>query len=438
MVLKQPVFRIKKKFHTKTLAHDAIYLTHLKLLDNIDWFSIELWLWLPIFDYTELGFGLLFNIPHMDFLPFALNFRFELPTIPEIEQGIWAKFLKIDYPEEYPWTKSLDKFIEENIEPEYWTLRPRKAVYGVSIYDTAYYDPPVQREFLRSSFQRLRLLRTPNVSYKKTLGHLVDFLEITEGYKPLIYNKLALTAQARSQAFILGPGVLGRSKLAHIEDGKAVVETTDYYGKQVSVKITTLDQIQFGFILGIAPLGYGALLPKKSVYKLQDGKKNPVFVDVMKGKVRSIIDRHTLTTFSYSLYQRPEEILYVEKSDRAEQYHGLFQIRRQVEDWVTARIESLKVDTNRVQLRAYKNACLQLISWRAKRNKWGYEGFGAMTEEQFKSWWIQYWEKEGLNKETRTNLYEGMEIWLKRVREDKLALGEKVKKTRKALARLRA
>jgi len=326
----------------------------------------------------------------------------------------------------------------ENMDPRYWSLRPRRAVYGVSVYDTAYYDPPVQREFLRSGFQRLRLLRTPNMSYKRILSHLIDFLEIAEGHKPLIYNKLTLMAHARSQAFVLGLGVLGRSRLTHVEDGRGVVDIVDYYDKPVSVKITTLDQIQFGLILGLTPLGYGALLPDNSVYKLQDGKKNPLFVDVVSGKVRSIIDRHTLTTFSYTLYQRPDELLHVEKSDRAEQYHGLFQIRRQVEDWVTARTESLRVDTNRIQLRAYKNACLQLIAWKAKRHRWGYEGFDAMTEEQLSDWWLQYWEKEGLNKRVLTELYEGMALWLKRVREDKQALGEKVKRVRRALAQISA
>jgi len=57
-----------------------------------------------------------------------------------------------------------------------------------------------------------------------------------------------------------------------------------------------------------------------------------------------------------------------------------------------------------------------------------------MTEDQFYEWWLDYWTKQGLTRETLKDLYQQAKIWLIRLRSDKLTLGEKIKKRRKQLA----
>jgi hypothetical protein len=67
-------------------------------------------------------------------------------------------------------------------------------------------------------------------------------------------------------------------------------------------------------------------------------------------------------------------------------------------------------------------------------NSWGFGAWKSMTEDEFKGWWKLRWKGEGLNESLLEILYQRMEVWLKRLREEKVSLGKKVKETRLRLA----
>lgn len=427
---------MKRKYHRKTLTDSAIYSTYVRLLDVEPEFATTVWLQIPVFDLAELGLGLLYNIVPVEWQPYAIDFTYETPTTEEMLQGIWVKFKPVAFEKLYIWMTEFREYIMENIKPEFQasllTLVAEKAIYGITPYGIGVYDPVVAREFLRSTFQKLRLIRTPDMSWREMLDHISDFLEMIGVTDEITYNRLMLMFSAQKESFVLGLSLLGYSKLSKKEEDYAIVPFMDARGNICEVRFRTLDHLQMGFILGITPLGYGILLPKESIYNLQEGKKNPSFLKVLDQKIRGMIGRITLTTWSYTNYHKVEEMRDVHKSDKANQYALLQTLRRHIEEWVRNKLPIGEFDA--VTVRAYQNAVLQLISWKAKRHKWGFQGWEAMNDEQFRDWWFEHWERQGLNKTTLQSLYEGVRPWLKAIREYKLNIGERVKQIRKRLA----
>ncbi|RLI87533.1 MAG: hypothetical protein DRP01_01620 [Archaeoglobales archaeon] len=427
---------IKKKYHAKTLSDSAISLTFQRLLDIDPYFAEYVWLYLSPFDLSQLGLGLLYNILPIDYEPYNIGFEFELPNFDELLQGIWGKFKPIHFERLYMWMTDFKEYIIENFKEEFQEDlligRGEKAIYGITPYARGLYDPIVAREFLRATFHRLRLLRKPDESWIKTMEQIADYLEMIEVTDDNIFNRLMMLFSAQSQAFVLGLGVLGKSRLSDVEGDLAKIPFMDAQRNILDIKFSTLDHLQFGFILGVTPLGYGLLLPKKSIYKLIDDKKNPPFLKALIEKMNIIKNSLILTTFAYSNYNKPEEMINPHKSDRTNQYALLHQQRRIVEKWVETRIPP--EESNPIRIRQYKNAVLQLISWRAKRHRWGFKAWKTMTEDQFKEWWLNHWEAQGLNRQTLLNLYGGMRLWLQRLQEEKVRLGKRVKLRRLRLA----
>lgn len=435
MVRRKPS-QIKQKYHEKTLTDEAIRITWIRLLDVEPLFSDYVWLQITPFDLTQLGMGLLADIAPIDFEPLTIDFTYETPTTEEMEQGIWMKFEPLDFTRLYAWMLDLDTYIYENFILEILitlgTRRLQKAIYGKTKYGIGYYDPVQLREFLRSTFYKLRLLRTPDISWKKGLEIIRDVVGAVRGIDEHVYNRLVLMLSAQKFSFVLGMGVLGYSFLTEKEGDLGKIPFIDARGNEMEVKFKNLEHLQIGFILGVTPLGYGVLLPMKCIYKMKDGKKNPVAIQAVIDKARRISRRVTLTTWAYSNYNRPDEMTYYHKSERVAQYDTLQWQRRMIEMWVESQIPP--EEANPMKLRQYKNAVLQFYAWKAKRHRWGFNAWKRMTDEEFKEWWLGNWEAQGLNRQVLEKLYEGFKRWLPRLREEKLKVGEKLKELRKRLA----
>jgi hypothetical protein len=426
----------KQKYFEKTLSHNAIYLTWLRMLDVSPLFANYVWLQLSAFDLTQLGMGLLYGILPVDFEPLAIDFTHVMPTVQETLQGIWVKFEKVIFAKLYRWMTDLKVYILESLKEEFqeeaFLGLIGKAIYGVTPYGRGLYDPVIAREFVRSTFWKLRLMRTPDISWRKDMDEVVEYVGMVEKTDEHVYNRLMMIFSAQINAFVLGLSPLGRGRLTREVDGWAVIPLITAEGKEYEVRFKTLDHLQLGLILGVTPLGYGFLLPKTSIYRLPEGKKNPVFLEAVRRKIRGITNRITLSTWAYSNYNKPEEMLDYHKSERTNQYHILQTQRAIIEDWVRMRIPP--EEANPVRIRQYQNAVLQAVAWRAKMHKWGFSSWKAMSEGQFKEWWKLHWSRQGLNISVLEKLYEGMEVWLRNIREEKVSLGERVRKRRLALA----
>jgi len=426
----------KRKYHEKVASEAGVYTTFIRALDVERRFAEYTWIQLPVFDLSELGLGLLYSILPIEYQPLTVDFEYVMPTPEETLQGVWAKFEPIRFDKLYIWMTDFREYVIENFKVEYQPDvilgRLQKAAYGITPYGRGLYDPIVAREFLRSTFQKLRLMRLPDVHYVSMLDEIVELLEMIGVTDEHVFNRLMMLFSAQTNSFVLGLGILGRSRLAAKEGAYVKVPFKDAKGVIHELRFSTLDHLQLGFILGLTPLGYGLLLPKESIYNLPEGKRNPPIIKLVQEKVRGIIHRLTLLPWSYANYNRPEEMLDVHKSDKANQYALIQQMRGFVERWVYERVPP--EESNSVRIRQYQNAVLQLVFFRAKRHRWGFEGWEAMEEAQYKSWWKGYWKGQGLNEATLESLYEGIRPWLQRVRELRLDVGKKVKRRRLRLA----
>lgn len=429
---------IKRKYWTKTLTPDAILITWQRSIDVRNVFARITWLQVSAFDLSQLGIGLLNNIAPADMEPYNIERKAELPELSFMLQGIWMLFEPVDITEIYPWTASITDFIKENVTEEY---QPQlligigeKAYYDKTLYGYSLYDPVVAREFLRATAHRFRAMKTSDKVFNFIIQQMRDYLEMTECTSDVIYNRIMIMMAAQSQTFLLGFSILGISKLTHVENGTAEIQFEDARGNLRTAKISSLDQMQFGMILGIAPLGYGVLLPKKSIYKLPEGKKNPPVIEALFQKIKGLTYKLGNLCFAYGNYNKPEEMTDFFRSQRTCAYGAWHALRRDIENWILNKIKD--VETNPILIRQYQNAILQYISWKAKRHKWGYKLFEKMSETQFYYWWLQYWESQGLKRATLQALYEGCEIWIQAIRERKIDLWKQIQQTRKQLALL--
>jgi hypothetical protein len=428
----------KQKYFNKTLSDNAIYLNTTRTIDVAPLFASNVWLDVTGMDTAVIGLGLLNVITPAELQPLTIAFDYRSPTFEEMMQGIWVVFESLDFSKLYAFMTDLNAYVianfKEQFQPQVTQKIYPKAIYGVTPYGRGFYDPVVAREFLRSTFYRLRLLRKTDKSYLDTMDNASQKAEIISIAKDHIFNREFLIASAQEYAFVLGLAVLGRSRLTNTQNGWGIVPIKRSDGKILDVKFRTLDHLQLGFILGVTPLGYGILLPKESIYQLPEGKENPPIIDVITNKARKISRSIGLTAFGYANYNKPEEMTDYHKSERTAQYDQLMVDRRFIEDWVEKHIPL--EEANPIRVRQYKNAVLQLISWKSKHHGWGYNGWEAMTEDQFKAWWIDNWKQQSLNETTLNNLYEEIKKWLPMLRERKLDLGKKVKETRQRLALL--
>jgi hypothetical protein len=428
----------KQMYFRKLLSDSAITINISNMIRVAPLFASDVWLDVTAMDTAVIGLGLISAITPSELEPLNVSFDYRLAEPHEMEQGIWFVFEPVRFRDLYAFLTDLQEYVianfQEQFQQEVINKLYQKALYGITPYGRGLYDPPVAREFARSTLHRLRLLRRTDKSYFDALDNSVDRAGIAEPVRDLEFNRLFLVASAQVNAFVLGLSVLGRSTLTKTEDGWGVVPTKDSFGGTHDVRFRTLDHLQLGFILDITPLGYGFLLPKESVYRMPTPRENPPIINVITEKARKISRSVGVTPWAYANYNRPEEMIDHHRSERTAQYDLLMAQRGFLEDWVEKRIPP--DEANPVRIRQYKNAVLQLVSWKAKAHAWGYDGFEAMDAVQFEIWWYENWRRQGLNLSTLIRLYGEIESWLQPLRRRKLDLGRKVRETRKRLASL--
>jgi hypothetical protein len=427
------LFYKKLKYFQKVLSQDAVTVNWQRSLDVANLFADYVWLNIPLFDLSQLGLGLIFSILPYEFQPFAIDFTYSFPTTDEMMQGIWADFNKVYYELEYPWTSNTTQFVQTNFKPELWKgiqqSMTKKAKYGEAKFYGFVYDPVLQREYTTSTFHKLRLIRTPDLSWKVTNEQLAENVQIDKIVTREVEARLNLLASAQVNSFCLGLSVLGKSKL---NSKPAVIPYVTPEGKLLEVKYWTLDQLMFGFILGVSELGYGVLLPKYSTFELPEGKNNPEVIKLIVNKVTGAINRLSLLPWVYGQYNKPEEMADIHKSERTSQYDLLQAQRRFIEDWVRNRLAKYRLDNMRI--RQYQNAVLQAVGWKSKRHPWGFKPFKDTSEDQFKAFWINNWKSQGLDENILRELYDSLESIIQAIRDIKTSIGEKVGQTRRMLA----
>jgi len=443
--------RAKRKYAEKVLSLSAMDIMYQRILDGESWFSDWAWQYLPLFLNLNISSLFIFALSPEELLPFSLDFVIELPSIEEWLEGIRLKFKKIDigtqwqdffykyYLEIVPPKLDFDTFIDFTI-PDIWIPsfkreKERKLIIGKTKYGEGYVDPPVIREFLTSTFYELFKRKPRYERLKELIDEVMKTQEIEEWVGATVFHRINMLTECIYQDFILDVGILNISVL-HPKSSKHSVIIEDYTGIPRVVEYEKLHDIQMGFILDISYLNEGYLLPKNFRYRVTVVGVTPYFIMFQDKRVRDLISRFRATHIGFINYQRIEEMMDWHKSERAEQYGELQRIRYTIDSMVTNILKDKDVDAFRLNL--YKRAVNQLIGHKKKRHKWGYDGWKAMTEEEFKNWWIEHWVRQGLNRDLLNLLYERLIKVCQYLRDESEKLGERLKRTRERLAQYRA
>lgn len=415
----------KRKYHAKVLSDDAITVNFIRTLDTFDHFADESWYHIDIATHISTFLIFTFAFDSQDIEQLQQIWKVELPSLDEQLEGILVKFEKVLVPELKPY----HELVEANIREEYFEgfkkRKEDKGRYGISRYGYAYYDPINVMRFIANVIPRLFIEKPDLQRFKEILEQVGEQLGISKAVREIIFNRIALMMSALQNAFLLGMGLLGTTRLPEKEKELVKVPTVTYDDKLVDAYLKNLEDVHFGFILGITPLGYGYLVPKDGVYRVPSPELNRYIAKL----ARDTQSRYVWTAWAFANYSRPEERRDFRKSERADQYLTLQMIRRQIESIVDNLLEGENVPAN--LRRQYKNAVMQLLALRTKRHKWGYTPFRDMSDEELKNWWITYWSRQGLKLSLLEKIYSVIGKWLKEWERVKYNIQQLVKLRRK-------
>ena len=428
----------KQKYFEKLLSSEGQWSVLDRHLDQYALFARQVWMDIPLYDLTELGIGLMYLLSPIELEPFNVFYVIELPSLDELDLGIYIKFEPFDFSIEFPDLADLWNFLYFNFNlDDIYDLLPSlhwKALWGIGTYDFSLYDPSPFRDYLRSSMYKLMQARTADVSFIALATVLQDATGVPQLQDDVLGSRLSLMRQAQTEAFVLGLSPLGSGKLSRGDGVRATIPAYDAEDNIVEVKFKRLEELQFGLYLGIIPLGFGCLMPDETIYNLMDPKRMPSIFRYINLKARTIIQQFALTPLAWFNYVSWREMMDYHACERVTQYDSLQAIRQVVESIVESKLP--EGEKNPVKVRQYQNALLHYISCKAKRHEWGFHVYVSLPEEDYDSVWLAMWERQGLNRDVLAYLLEALKPCLSNLREQKYELGQRVRRLRERLSKM--
>jgi hypothetical protein len=419
----------KKKYHAKTLsieAEDTLVWRFLSVYDlTLDISSLLI----PEFYYASMSLSLTFDFDLFELEPLNLEFEWRFPDIEE-----WLKGVSIVFDRIFPDIAiDVESFVIGNFKDVYIAdilgTMTEKCYYGKSTYGSCYVDPVAVREFLRTAIA-LAIKRHANIPHRKMLIETLSrTLNVNTDVARFVHDKMAIVTDTHVICFTLDYGLLDVSQLCETYEvdpsmGKSYFINLD--NQIVSVAFKNLADAQYGCILDIAPLDFCYLMPEEDVYE----HSPEMYVASAEEKLRRFRDRLMLSPLALTNYQSGEEAADYTKSERLEIWGNLMGLRYTIESMVKGWLDRNVPDLDIITRRKYVTAVLQLAGHVGKRHKWGYKIFRVMSDDELKSWWIDYWSQQGLDSNVLEKLWNLVAPLLPSIIEQKLGLGRKPRKQR--------
>jgi hypothetical protein len=428
----------KAKYHAKVLSVDGEWSLFMRDFQIYD-FAIDISeLLIPEFYFASLSNSLLFGFDLTDIEPFNLEFDWRFPTLEEWENGINVVIDRILSPA----ATDLETFIMNNIQPidqqPIMSSALSKGIYGVSTYGNAYYDPAAVAEFLRNVIT-LMFKKHPDFPQRKVkLMSLVNALNVNEDVARSVHDRMSMIMSAHTECFILDYGMLNITNLCQespINEMLGVVPFIDLDGNYREAAVLTLDDMQAGCILDMTPLDYCYLMPDRSIYVngapvlglASDPSNTETIWESVDDKINRFMGRYMLTSAAFSNYNRGDEAADHTRSERTNVWGELMAGRYNIERMVQNTLSQLAPDLDPMRARAYVTAVLQLIGYRGKRHEWGFGTFKAMSQDELKNWWTQYWSSQGLDANVLGQLFDRLAPYLDAYVKKKVEMGASVR-----------
>jgi hypothetical protein len=424
----------KRKYHAKVLSVDGEWDMFLRSFQLYDFILDISNLLIPEFYFASLSTSLLFGMDPSDIEPFNLDFTWRYPSQDEWVNGVSVVIEKV----KTPCAVGLSEFIEDNIKPEYQPAITSsmlgKGFYGTSRYGYAYYDPGAVREFLRNAVQLMIKKHADPLQRKTALLSLARSLNVPEDLARNVHDRMQMVMTAHTECFILDYGMLDITKLCesavHSEE-YALMPYVDLDGNLHTVEVLTLDDMQYGCILDETLLDYCFLTTDESIYMTPGPPATPAVAPVidecLDQKLKSFRDRIALTGPAFSNYTRGDEAMDYKRSDRLEYWGELLSDRYMIENLADTALRQLLQGVDPVTRRTYISAVLQLWGHRGKRHEWGFNVFKEAGLDEVKSWWLDYWTNQGLDRSVLENLFNRLSTSIEHMVNKKVELGRKIR-----------
>jgi hypothetical protein len=427
----------KKMYHEKTLsieAEDTLVRRSLSIYDFVLDISSLL---IPEFYYSAMSLSLLFDFDLSELEPLNLEFEWRFPTIDEWLKGVSIVIERLTPGElatVFPGlATSVEEFISANIRGEYApsieATRPEKCYYGESRYGECYVDPRAVREFIRTAMA-LAIKKHPNVVHRRLLLETQSrALNINTGVARYIHDRMAMVAGIHTDCFVLDYGVLDASRLCEeyeLDPAMGVAHYVNIDNQIVSAAFKNLADAQYGCILDVTPLGFCFLMPEEDIYR----HSPEPYVFSLGEKMRRFRDRLGLAPLAISNYVTGDEAADYSRCERTEIWGELMGMRYTIEFTVKSFLDRNAPEIDIITRRKYVTAVLQLIGHVGKRHKWGYRIFRIMSDEELKSWWVDYWVQQGLDGGVLEKLWGLVAPLLPSIVAKKLELGRRARKQR--------
>jgi len=424
----------KAKYHAKILSPDGEWSLFMRDFQTYN-LAIDISrLLIPEFYFASMSNSVLFGFDPTDIEPFNLEFSWRFPTVDEWERGINVVIERTVSPA----ATDLRTFLSNNVQPA--DQKPiisttlSKGIYGASKYGSAYYDPAAVAEFLRNAIT-LMFKEHPDFPQRKVkFMSLVNALNVNEDVARSVHDRMSMIMSAHTECFITDFGMLDATNLcqeATHSETYGVVPFIDADGNYREAEVLTLDDMQFGCILDVTALDYCYLMPDRSIYvsgaPALGAAIDPSVWQGIDDKVTSFRGRYMLTSAALSNYNRGDEAADHTRSERTNVWGELMAGRYNIERMVQNALSQLAPDLDPVMARAYVSAVLQLIGYRGKRHEWGFGTFKAMSLDELKDWWVQYWSAQGLDANILGQLFDRLAPYLDAYVKKKVELGASVR-----------
>ncbi len=424
----------KAKYHAKVLSVDGEWSLFMRSFQTYD-LAIDISeLLIPEFYFSSVSNSVLFGFDPTDIEPFNIEFSWRPPTVDEWEDGINVVIDRILSPA----ATDLETFLTNNVQPA--DQKPiisttlSKGIYGASKYGSSYYDPAAVAEFLRNAIT-LMFKEHPDFPQRRVkLMSLVNALNVNEDVARSVHDRMSMIMSAHTECFITDFGMLDVTNLcqeATHSETYGVVPFIDADGNYREAEVLTLDDMQFGCILDVTTLDYCYLMPDRSIYvsgaPALGAASDPSVWQGIDDKINNFKGRYMLTSAALSNYNRGDEAADHTRSERTNVWGELMAGRYNIERMVQNTLSQLAPSLDPMRARAYVTAVLQLIGYRGKRHEWGFGAFKAMSQDELKSWWVQYWSAQGLDANVLGQLFDRLAPYLDAYVKKKVEMGASVR-----------
>lgn len=407
----EAILEQKRKYWQKVLSEDAIETNIFRMFDVFD--QASFWGDWVLSDtlFSSLIGLVFFDLPISDFVPWNLMWEITLPDIDEFLRGVLIKLEPISITDLFPDLSSVFGSLSTFMTPEAaWGIegtRLKKAYWGVTKYGEGYLDPPAVREFLRSTLYAFLKKDITLEEAKRRVQAAAEQLNLASEIVQDVFNRLSMISAIKEKAATWDFAWWDVTEWAE-EGSGGYLEFTSWDLTPEKVEYEQMWDVEGGAWWDMSLWDYCFWTDDVSPYAMDWERKIPVIIDIVDTVIFNWRRRIHTTALAAANYQRAEERRYSYTSSRTETYAVPTSAKIRVESIVENIVRKMEKQPTAFKLRLYKSAALEMFGKLYGVHRWGAEMEKAMSELDFKEYWLTKWSSEGLDRAVLEVIYQSV------------------------------